>query len=857
MADPSKPEEPQARHTPTKRPTRRRWWLAAAGLPLLALAALLLALAALLYQPAALPWALGQIPGLRVEGVQGTISGGDLRIAKLSFSVPDDGGQLQIDGLQMQRRAWQFRPKPGLWLSLHFEALDLARVHWQSGKASTTAPTLPDSLRLPLVLRVDQLRIGTLQIDTLPAITGLQAALSLGGDDGALHRVDDLQLVVEQNQLGGTLALGADAPLELKARLTAARSLAPAWSATLALDGPLRRLLADGRLTGAAPPTGAAPSLSAQATLLPLAAWPLEALNLSTQGLDLSTLSPQWPRTALAGQAKVQSSGLDQPAQVEAELVNSAAGAWDAGLLPLRRLSLVASGEPRQTDRLTVERFELQLADARGDAGSIRGQGRWQSAVAELSLQLDAVQPNRLDRRIAPITLGGPVELRASGLQGDTPQLGFEATLKGRALDGSGLPVQLQLAGLASATQLQLQRAEASAGNARAQATLDARAEAGGWLLRGDAMLDRFDPLPWWPGAADSQWRRGPHRFNGQLVLDLNIKAAAADAIGGTLEQALRAFSGTATLRLADSQLSGMPLAGELALKSGDARYNVDGQFKLAGSQLGVQGRIGLNPAADQLSLTLQAPSLATLAPLGRLLADVDPALAAHWPSAGSVQVEAQADGRWPALRSQGKLEINKFASADATLQQATLDWRAGTGLDDALALQLDARGLAQGAQRIDLLQAKLSGSQRAHQLALTAESPVRPPAWAENLIGPTGTGTRLNAEASGRWQAEPGGSGSLVDGRGGRWLLQNLQLSSGARGLAAAKQRQRQQQPPPADRRLQRWPQRAMAARPCQRWLPAPTACSSVAARPRPSCGWTPIWRRPCCGWHRAGCSC
>ena len=766
------------------RRSRRRWWLAAAALPLALLALLLLGLCLLIYQPASLPWLFTQVPGLQAEGVQGTVADGDLRIAKLSLQLPNDGGRLQLEQLAMQRHAYQFRPKPGIWLDLHFEALRIARLQWTSGKASGRAPALPTSLRLPLSLRIDQLSVAELRVDQQPPIKDLQAALAIGADDGARHLIDKLSLVFEQNRLQGRLALTADAPLALDAKIDAVRSLAPAWTASVALAGPLDKLALEAQLKGSALAGSKAPALSAQASLQPLAKWPLQALSLSTRGLDLSSLSSQLPLTALAGRVTLQSSGLDQPAQVQAELVNQQPGAWDSGRLPLRSITLVASGEPRHTDRLVLERFSLQLADQRGDAGRISGKGRWQGEGAELTLQLDALQPLRLDSRAPPIDVSGPLSLRASGLQAVAPQLDFSAKLAGRALDGSGLPVQLQLAGEASAKHLLLRQFEASAGKARASAELDARTDTSGWRLKGNTTLDRFDPLPWWAGPPGSAWRRGPHRLNGQLALDLQIRNSAADAIGGSLEQALRAFVGQATLRLTDSQLAGMPLAGELALRSGDARYNVDGLFKLAGGQLGLQGRIGLNAAADSLALTLDTPSLAALTPLGRLLADASPGLMAHWPSAGSVKAELQLDGRWPALRSQGKLDLAKLASPDATLQQATLNWRAGTANDDALSLQLDARGLVQGMQRLDLLQAKIDGSLREHRLDIQLESPVRPPAWAESLLGPTGTGTRLAAAAIGRWQAEPANGRTVADAKGGRWLVQKFDLQGGARGL-------------------------------------------------------------------------
>ena len=798
--------------SPAPRRRRRRriwpWLLGLLALLLLALAALV---TAVFYHPTALPWGLQQIQGLTAKGVQGTLAGGDLRIASLELVLPDDGGRLQMDGLVSQRKRFTLWPLPGLTADLHYSELSIQRLRWTSGKPSDKPPALPTSLRLPVSMRVDRLYVAELLIDKLPPVTGLQAALQLSGKEGGEHALRDLKLVFEQASLSGGLSIGTDAPLPVSAKLAASRALEPAWDAGLTLEGPLAKLAADLQLKGAAPAKGRAPALSAQASLTPFEAWPLQALQLATQALDLSSISAQLPRTALSGSARFKSSAMDAPAQVQAGLSNALPGAWHSGRLPLRQFSVTATGQPDQTDRLTLDNFDLQLGDEAGPAGRVRGKGQWQGPNLALDLQLEDLLPERLDQRAAPILLAGPIKLRATGLlpakagAKAEPVLDFDAQLAGRTADRSDLPVTLKLDGQASARHLLLRSAQAASGQASATAKADIRADASGWAVKGDLALKQFNPLPWWPGDPGSAWRRGPHRLDGQLTLDLHLNKSVAGATGAApatglkaAEQLLKALDGQAKLQLDTSQLSGLPVQAALVLRSGAALVDADISARIAGNQISLKGqldkRLSRAQADDRAELALQMPALAALAPLARLVDDIAPGTSAHWPSAGGLSGEIKVDGRWPQLTSQGQLSIQGLANANARLQQASLNWQGGSDLDAPLSVALDATGLslpptpatppapgaaAKPGQRLDAINARISGSARQHQITLRADSPVRPPAWAENLLGPLGTGTRIDLATAGRWLPEATG--------GGRWQVQNPQLQTGARVAAAA----------------------------------------------------------------------
>ncbi|OYV00256.1 MAG: hypothetical protein CFE45_09840, partial [Burkholderiales bacterium PBB5] len=365
---------------------------------------------ALFTRPAALPLALGLVPGLRTEGVQGTLASGTLRIQHLDWTLPAQAGRLQIDQLALDGLTLGRAARAGTWATLRWQQLSAARVQYTSGPPSGKPATLPADLGLPLALERGAVQIGTLQIDQLPPVQQLQAWLSLGTDQGRLHRVDALRFTLEGAQFSGQAQVATAAPLTTQAQLSAVALGQPAWQAQASAGGPLRRLAVQADLQGqAAKGQLAAPSLQAQATVEPLATWPLAALALSTRALDLAALSPRLPHTALDIAATVQSQGLDQPVQVQATVDNRLPGTLDAGRLPLRRLALAVQGEVAHPDRLTLHRFDLQLADSQGDAGRATGQGQWAGERLDLALTLAGLQPARLHSRAAALDIAGPL----------------------------------------------------------------------------------------------------------------------------------------------------------------------------------------------------------------------------------------------------------------------------------------------------------------------------------------------------------------------------------------------------------------------------------------------------------------
>jgi hypothetical protein len=127
----------------------------------------------------------------------------------------------------------------------------------------------------------------------------------------------------------GSATIGADAPFAVAAQvaLAALDGAALPWQATAAASGPLDRLDVRATVRVAAGGGHPAQSLDAHAVVRPFAAWPLGALEASTEALDLAVFASEAPTTSLSGRAVVTTSGLDQPALISIALATHAPAA--------------------------------------------------------------------------------------------------------------------------------------------------------------------------------------------------------------------------------------------------------------------------------------------------------------------------------------------------------------------------------------------------------------------------------------------------------------------------------------------------------------------------------------------------
>jgi len=753
--------------------------------------------------------ALERVPGLQITRPQGRLTGGPYAAERLQWQ----GGGLRvvIEGLAWDDASWRWRPAPGTWAGVALQGARADRVSVTRVEAALPAQAAqpPASLQLPVEVSAPGLRVGRIELFDQPPLTALRADVHLGAADGSEHRIEALGLQREGLALAGQARVGTTGQMTLRAELRAATAADAAlpWQADLQAQGPLQRLDVGARLRlrGQA-------AADVQATVAPFAAWPLLSLLAQVQDLDLASVSPGLPRTRLSGRAVLAEPAAAQTSadalQIDLALANAEPGAIDAGRVPLHTLRLRLQGRPDEPGTLDFQTFVAELATlqpaaparrgARGEAaaapatvlqaaGRVEGSGRWQGSRLTLALDLQALQPQRLHAAAPAVQLDGRLEGLLNGLA--SPGAAAPATgsttaaapldgavkldLSGRLPRAGAPPLALQgQARFAQAgdgsLQLTLETATARAGpQARATATGTAtRSAAGLWKVTTEGELQRFDPTPWWPAAAPG---RGPHSLNGRWLADL----AWDGSRGVPLIDALR---GSARFNLADSLWAGLPWRGRAELQA-DARTlqgSADlqaGPNRLQGSgslQRRAQGAKGPGSSSTsgwasaplRADIDLQAPQLAAFAPLAALL----PAgAAAWWPGAGSLNLQARADGIWPSLRSEGSLRAQGLRSPSLSLAQADARWNLSlNGADAPLSLQLTASGLQSGEQRLESLAATLEGSLRSHRLDLRASSPLRPPAWAEAAAGVTAaTGSRLLLQGGGSWSPAAAGGGT------------------------------------------------------------------------------------------------
>ncbi len=806
MTDPQSNPQPDARPGPSSPPPlphppprggplRALWQLAQPVLAVLLLLALIGAALGgaavwLLRSPEGTAWLLARVPGLDVTRPQGALLSDRFAAERLVVRWSAGKAWVAIDGLAGSGLQWAWHPSRGAWVGLQAERLQARRVEVQTGPSSPGPAALPSTLLMPLRLQATQVQVDELVIDTLPPMRAVQAGqVSLWERRGRAYAAETLVLDWEQAHIEGRASLLGLPPFTLAAEARARTRDGAAgmpWTAELRADGPLAGFALQARLRGTTlVGKGAAPALDAEATITPLESWPLGKLRLRTQALDLASLHGQAPRTALGGHVDIDSQAFGGPLGARIELDNAQPGRWDEGWLPLRRLQARVRSPDADRRRLLVEDFELLLARAAEPAGRWHGTAQWQGERLQVDSAIEGLRPQLLDARAAAMTLTGPLDFVLHGLpspdpqapppaEGKAPPLRVEVrgTLEGR-IDGTPHAVKLALHGKADAQHIELQELRAEAGPARALLALNAqRAANGAWQLRSNGTLADFDPVPWWRGDNAAAWRSGSHRLSGGWTLDLALPRPQP---GAALLALLPTLAGSGSVHLERSQLAGVPLNLNLELAQQPGRSpapsSLQGELNLGGNRLRAQGEG--NPLgdgqADRLQLTLQADNLATLAPLARLLPDLAP-----WtPRGGRVQAELSAAGRWPALRSEGKASLQQLQLATLQAQEAQADWRFDTGSEQPLRLQVDARGLAQGEQRVDQLTLAMSGTWRQHRLELSAALPGGPPVALANGVGlRTAAGSQLQMRADGQWLGDSSG--------GGRWNGQLAQLTLG-----------------------------------------------------------------------------
>ena len=624
-------------------------------------------------------------------------------------------------------------------------------LHWVSSPPSKTSTPAPSDFDLPVSVRLKAVTVGAFRSNLLEpqVLQDLDARVFLQESVGPAHQhqVALKKLSVHGWQLNGQAALGTRQSMVLDLSLNAERAAAGTGridigDAQLRLKGPLQKLVADGQVQ-LGKGTEGAQSLTMSGEVAPFAAWPLPRLAVQANGLNLAMLWPALPDTALSGKVSVQPTALSAQRRtpdlaVDIALTNAKPGAWDARGLPLVRvagqaalpiaLTGASAGQLSSLGQAGQLALTLTLPRTGGQTpGTVQVNGTWDLVTPQkthLQADIQGLEPHALDGRSPPLQLQGRVNVQSAPSDGKAwERWAVLADLKGQYHKGPGTPIHpvaVNLDGHWSPALIDVESLSLSSGAALAKLTGQAsQTGESPWRAKGQLDLSNFDPQLWmpWPDKAT-----GTNRLQGRVQFE-------ADVLG----------QGEMTGRLDPSQLAGIPLNGLLSWKAptGQPDMNFKADLNVAGNQLGLTGVVpvirsaqqGVHWAAEQPvrgQLHVQAPALQALQPL------------AQWWGWRDLQGKAQGDvtveGVWPALSTQGHLDLTGLQAKDAggtlySLEQGEGRWRVSTGQMSAPSEgRLTIRQAKVGGTTVEQFTAALDGTAQSHRLVAQGDVhlPVR-----------------------------------------------------------------------------------------------------------------------------------
>lgn len=382
---------------------------------LMGLALLLVVTAAGLWwwagQEGSLEWLLRRVAGggvpLHSDGVKGAVRG-EWQIQRISWER--DGLRLEAEDIRLR-----WNPIALLNRTLQLDTVQVARARVVDGRPKTDEPLKPPQhLRLPWVVRVDELQVGRLQVQgrTPVEASGLSASYAF---DGLRHRVGLKSLQLAGGEYRGEATLLANAPLTLDAKLSGLfQAPVPGSDERVPLafqlqaQGPATGIDARAQLQvqGARPNAGELPAATATARIAPFDEMPLPRAAADFRQLDLAMFWPAAPRTLLSGHLEVAPAGASNW-RLRADVRNAAPGSWDAKRLPVSTAK--GEGEWRGGTAL-VKSMQAEVG-----GGTVAGSGGWKAQGWTFDGRIDDVDPSQVHRSLAPLPLTGPVKLSGEG----------------------------------------------------------------------------------------------------------------------------------------------------------------------------------------------------------------------------------------------------------------------------------------------------------------------------------------------------------------------------------------------------------------------------------------------------------
>ncbi|MEJ7670312.1 MAG: AsmA family protein [Casimicrobiaceae bacterium] len=586
--------------------TRKALWFAGA------LVAVLGAGVWLAGREATLLWAVERAAALTngrltTAGVSGSLLGA-IRFARIEWH--DDGVAAVAEN-----GALEFSPLPLLWRKIDIDRLQAEAVRITLADAGDAPAQIPESLRMPLRLSVDDATVANLQInhpDFSERLTKVSFDLAAGSQEWravikaaqtrfghltgfgqiataspfAVSGSVEVRNIAEPVYLAKVQASGTLARIEVNgsAEVQASSAKAPvaATSPTTTMPAPTT---AAAPITGTvstiakAPTTVAAPTTATVlATFAPFAPQPIEKVHAQARGINPRAWSAAAPVAAFDIDLDVSGSRSTENLAGTLRVGNSAAGTLDRERLPLRSFTANLTGIPSAWDL-------NQVAVDLGEAGQLTGTG-----VANVYAVALALTTANLNMR------GMHGKLRATRLAGDVALAGSAAAQRA-VLALAQTRYRFALDATASDGMLRIAHAEARAGTSRLLASghvgFSGRQP---FALKGKSV--RFDPA----------------QFGDYPKADINSRFTASGELGPVLDV-------EADLTLDPSTLYGYPSSGHVTWHSRGTEapeVALEGWAKAGETRVAARGTLvdPMRLTALDLRLELSGRDLADLYPV-------------------------------------------------------------------------------------------------------------------------------------------------------------------------------------------------------------------------------------------------
>lgn len=527
---------------------------------LIAVVMITLAVALLLRAPIAASLATRMLPGLTVEGAEGSLLS-TVQVERIRFE--NAFLRVEVDSLRIDAQEIDFVP-----LNIRLAIVRARAVTVTELSRADSPATPPTSLAMTYPVSVQSASIAKLVWKPLTGkpvlLQDIEARLS--GTAVSLN-LDSIAAEMDGIRARARVQLGTAHPFPLTGDASASgKAAGHAWQADMKVSGNLLALTASGtgRTTGSGPPA----ALAVTARIEPFKPQPVAEAMLSATDFNLRAWQPDAPETRLAAKAvlKPDQTGFSGELSID----NALPGTLDKQRLPVRTLNTTL-----QVDRDGNAKLANIRIDA-GQAGSLSGTGKWTAKTGRMALDLDiaAVDLRAWHVALASTKLNGPVALNL----GATEQQARLAVKDSRlALTGD-----LTITPDSASGQFQLAGRDAGEADARFQAALRGTRDfsASGTLARVNlAALGKF------PSS----------QLNGRFQL------------AGSVSQVLDVH-----LDLSDSTLTGRPFTAKADVRArGKLLEQVSLTANIAGNQLRAEGAFGQPDSV--LRWNVAAPNLATL----------------------------------------------------------------------------------------------------------------------------------------------------------------------------------------------------------------------------------------------------